>query len=97
MDPEDRDEIRSLCASDMERTRTGVSEALGAWNPEALARQLHVMSSLAATVGADALAEVAGRMQLRLKSGNTTGYDESARMLDKLARSAVKFLAETAE
>jgi HPt (histidine-containing phosphotransfer) domain-containing protein len=97
MDPDDRQEIRSLCASDLERTRRCASQALRDWDPEALARHLHVMSSLAQTVGAEALADVAGRMQVRLRSGGTSGYEESARRMDELALRAVRFLAETAE
>ena len=97
MDAEDRNEIRELCSRDLDRTRRGVLEALDDWDPEALARHLHVMTSLAQTVGADALADEAGAMQVRLRSGASSGYDRSTRRMDDLARRAARFLAEATE
>ena len=96
MEPGDRGAIRELCASDLERTRREAAQALERWDREALARHLHVMSSLAQTVGADALADAAGRMQVRLRSGSASGYTENAQRMDDLARRAARFLAEGA-
>lgn len=97
MEPDERSEIRELCASDLERTRQGASEALQNWDTVALARHLHVMTSLAQTVGAEALADEAGRMQVLLHSGAASGYDEPARRMDDLARRATRYLTEDAE
>lgn len=97
MEPDERSEIRQLCADDLERARNGAAQALERWDTDALARHLHVMTSLAQTVGAEALAEEAGRMQTQLQSGESSGYDTTARRMDKLARRAAQFLAETTE
>ena len=92
--PVDRGAIRGLCARDLETTRRNAWLALRRWDRKALARHLHVMSSLAQTVGADALADEARRLQVRLRSGTTAGYDAGARRMDALARRAAAYLAE---
>ena len=94
MDPGDRDAIRELCARDLEMTRRNAWLALRRWDRKALGRHLHVLSSLAQTVGADALADEAGRMQARLRSGTAAGHDANARRMDALARRAARFLAD---
>ncbi len=96
MEPDERREIRELCARDLERTREGAVQALREWDTEALARHLHVMTSLAQMVGAEALAGEARRLQSLLRSGATTGYDAAAARMDDLARRAGRFLAEGA-
>ncbi len=97
MDPDDRDTIRDLCAIDLEKTRCSAWLALRRWDRKALGRHLHVMSSLAQTVGADRLADEAARLQARLRSGGCTGFDAGARRMDELARRAVRFLEEPPE
>lgn len=94
MEPEDRSAIRSLCAQDLERTRSGARQAVREWDPETLARHLHVMSSLAQTIGADELADEARRLQVRLRSGATSGYEAGERRMSELARRAASYLAE---
>lgn len=94
MDPGDRAAIRELCARDLETTRRNAWAALRRWDRKALARHLHVMASLAQTVGADALADEARRLQVRLRSGSPAGFDAGARRMDALARRAARFVAE---
>lgn len=97
IEPEERNAILTLCAQDLDRTRQAVAATLREWDPDGLARHLHVMSSLAATVGADALADETRRMQARLLSGATSGHEVIAERMDDLARKAARFLAEVAE
>lgn len=96
MEPDDRVSIRQMCARDLEATRRDARAALEAWDSPALARHLHVMTSLAQTVGAGALAEAAGSMQARMRTGATEGYDETAARMDELARRAARYLASGA-
>ncbi len=97
MDPDDRDTIRGLCACDLEKTRHGAWLALRRWDRKALTRHLHVMSSLAQTIGADMLANEAARMQARLRTGGSSGFDPGARRMDDLARRAIRFLEQPPE
>lgn len=94
MDAESRETILELCVRDLDTTRRNAIEAVGNWDAKALARHLHVMGSLAQTIGAGELANEALGMQARLRSGEETGYDQSAHRLNDLAGRAVRFLAE---
>lgn len=97
MDAEGRVTICAMCARDIETTRREAQAALSDGDPKALARHLHVMSSLAQTIGAGALAEVTARVQARMRSGATGACDDSAGRMDELARRASRFLAEGTE
>ena len=94
MEPDDRASIRKLCARDLETTRRNARQALREGDGRALARHLHVMSSLAQTIGAGALADATGWVQERMRSGAAEGPDDAARRMDELARRAAGFLSE---
>ena len=94
MEPDDRAAIRKLCARDLETTLRDAREALREGDDKALARHLHVMSSLAQTIGAEALTDATSRVQEGMRSGATQRCDDAARRMDELARRAAAFLAE---
>lgn len=94
MDPAERATIRVMCARDLDATRRATNEAVRHGDVEALARHLHVMSSLAQTIGANALAHATGSLQDRVRAGATGGYGDIVRRMDHLAGRAADFLAE---